>query len=110
MRGLMSEQPLLISRLIQHAARFHGDVEIVSRAVEGEIHRYTYAEAECRARQLAKALLRLGGQPGDRIGTLAWNTHPPFELYYANSGIGAAGHTINPRPFDEHVVHLFNTA
>src|SRR5260370_12223136 len=81
MRGLMSEQPLLISRLIEHAARFHGDVEIVSRTVEGEIHRYTYADAQCRARQLAKALLRLGVQPGDRVGTLAWNTHPHFQLY-----------------------------
>jgi acyl-CoA synthetase (AMP-forming)/AMP-acid ligase II len=110
MRGLMSEQPLLISRLIEHAARFHGDVEIVSRTVEGEIHRYTYAEAECRSRQLAKALLRLGVQPGDRIGTLAWNTHRHFELYYAISGIGAVCHTINPRLFDEQIVYIVNHA
>src|SRR6202047_968914 len=110
MRGLMSEQPLLISRLIEHAARFHGDVEIVSRTVEGEIHRYTYAEAECRSRQLAKALLRLGVQPGDRIGTLAWNTHRHFELYYAISGIGAVCHTINPRLFDEQIVYIINHA
>jgi fatty-acyl-CoA synthase len=110
MRGLMSEQPLLISRLIQHAARFHGDVEIVSRTVEGGIHRYTYAEAECRARQLAKALLRLGIEPGNRIGTLAWNTHRHFELYYAISGIGAVCHTINPRLFDEQIVYIVNHA
>src|ERR1700738_5050477 len=106
MRGLMSEQPLLISRLIEHAARFHGDVEIVSRTVEGEIHRYTYAEAECRSLQLAKALLRLGVQ----IGTLAWNTHRHFELYYAISGIGAVCHTINPRLFDDQIVYIINHA
>src|SRR5437773_8907185 len=110
MRGLMSEQPLLISRLIQHAATFHGDVEIVSRTVEGEIHRYTYADAERRARQLARALLRLGVEPGDRVGTLAWNTHRHFELYYAISGIGAVCHTINPRLFDEQIVYIVNHA
>src|SRR5437899_1993322 len=110
MRGLMSEQPLLISMLIQHAANFHGDVEIVSRTVEGEIHRYTYADAERRARQLARALLRLGIEPGDRVGTLAWNTHRHFELYYAISGIGAVCHTINPRLFDEQIVYIVNHA
>jgi fatty-acyl-CoA synthase len=110
MRGLMSEQPLLISRLIQHAARFHGDVEITSRTVEGEIHRCTYAEAEHRARQLARALLRLGIEPGDRVGTLAWNTYRHFELYYAISGIGAVCHTINPRLFDEQIVYIVNHA
>src|ERR1700716_1197196 len=110
MRGLMSDQPLLVSMLIRHAASFHGDVEIVSRTVEGGIHRYTYAEAERRARQLAKALRRLGIEPGDRVGTLAWNTHRHFELYYAISGIGAVCHTINPRLFDEQIVYIVNHA
>src|SRR5207248_196850 len=110
MRGLMSEQPLLISMLIQHAARFHGDVEIVSRTVEGDIHRYTYADSERRARKLAQALRRLGIEPGDRVGTLAWNTYRHFELYYAISGIGAVCHTINPRLFDEQIVYIVNHA
>ena len=110
MRGLMSEQPLLISMLIQHAARFHGEVEIVSCTVEGDIHRYTYADSERRARQLAQALLGLGVQPGDRVGTLAWNTYRHFELYYAISGIGAVCHTINPRLFDEQIVYIVNHA
>ncbi len=110
MRGLMSEQNLLVSRLIEHAARFHGDVEVVSRLVDGSTHRYTYAEAERRARRLAKALLRLGIKPGDRVGTLAWNTHRHFELYYAISGIGAVCHTINPRLFDEQLVYIVNHA
>src|SRR6267378_266066 len=110
MRGLMSEQPLLVSMLIRHAASFHGDVEIVSRTVEGATHRYSYAEAERRARQLAKVLRRLGIAPGDRVGTLAWNTHRHFELYYAISGIGAVCHTINPRLFDEQIVYIVNHA
>src|ERR1043166_3466512 len=110
MRGLMSERPLLVSSLIEHAARYHGDVEIVSRLVDGTIHRYGYAEAARRSKQLANALLRLGIQPGDRVGTLAWNTHRHFELYYGVSGIGAVCHTINPRLFDEQIVYIVNHA
>ena len=110
MLGLMSERPLLISSIITHAARYHGDVEIVSRTVEGPIHRYTYRDAECRAKQLANALLRLGVEPGDRVGTLAWNTYRHFELYYAISGIGAVCHTINPRLFDDQIVYIVNHA
>jgi fatty-acyl-CoA synthase len=110
MRGLMSERPLLISTLIQHAARYHGDVEIVSRLVDRSLHRYTYAEAERRSRRLARALLRLGIAPGDRVGTLAWNNFRHFELYYGVSGIGAVCHTINPRLFDEQLVYIVNHA
>jgi len=101
MRGVMSERPLLISAILAHAATYHCDTEIVSRTLEGPIHRYTYGEAERRTKQLAWALLRLGIEPGDRIGTLAWNTFRHFELYYGISGIGAVCHTINPRLFDD---------
>ena len=110
MLGLMSERPLMISSIIAHAAAYHGDVEIVSRSVEGPIHRYTYAAAERRSKQLARALLRLGVMPGDRVGTLAWNTYRHVELYYAISGIGAVCHTINPRLFDEQIVYIVNHA
>jgi fatty-acyl-CoA synthase len=110
MRGLMSERPLLVSAIIKHAAIYHRETEIVSRTVEGAIHRYTYGEAECRSKRLARALLRLGIGPGDRVGTLAWNTFRHFELYYAISGIGAVCHTINPRLFDEQIVYIINHA
>src|ERR1700685_3951402 len=110
MRGLMMEMPLLISGLIRHADREHGDTEIVSRTVEGAIHRYTYRDAHRRSRQLANALLGLGVQPGDRIATLAWNTYRHFELFYAISGIGAVCHTVNPRLFAEQLVYIFNDA
>ncbi|HZU91855.1 MAG TPA: long-chain-fatty-acid--CoA ligase [Stellaceae bacterium] len=110
MLGLMSERPLLISSILAHAAIWHSDTEIVSRTLEGPIHRYTYAEAERRAKRLARALLRLGIARGDRIGTLAWNTFRHFELFYGISGIGAVCHTINPRLFDEQIVYILNHA
>jgi acyl-CoA synthetase (AMP-forming)/AMP-acid ligase II len=110
MHGLMSERPLLVSAIIAHAAIYHHDTEIVSRTVEGAIHRYTYAEAERRSKRLARALVRLGIKPGDRVGTLGWNTFRHFELYYGISGIGAVCHTINPRLFDDQIVYIVNHA
>jgi 3-(methylthio)propionyl---CoA ligase len=73
MHGLMMNMPLMISSLIRHADRFHGDTEIVSRTVEGAIHRYTYRDAHARSRKLARALSRQGVVDGDRVATLAWN-------------------------------------
>jgi fatty-acyl-CoA synthase len=110
MQGLMCERPLLISEIIKHAAVYHRDTEIVSRTVEGPIHRYTYADAERRSKRLAGVLIRLGIKPGDRVGTLAWNTFRHFELYYGISGIGAVCHTINPRLFDDQIVYIVNHA
>ncbi|MBN9089706.1 MAG: fatty-acid--CoA ligase [Reyranella sp.] len=110
MLGLMQDRPLLIQQLIEHAALNHGDTEIVSRTVEGPIHRYTYKEARDRSRKVAEALLALGVKPGDRIGTLAWNGYRHFELYYGISGMGAVCHTINPRLFPEQIVYIVNHA
>jgi len=110
MQGLMMDMPLMISSLLRHADRYHGDTEIVSRTVEGPIHRYTYRDAHRRARQLALALQRLGVEPGDRVGTLAWSTNRHFELYYAVSGIGAVIHTINPRLFVEQIAYIVEHA
>ena len=110
MRGLMMDSPLLIQTLIEHAGRYHADTEIVSSTVEGTIHRYDYAEAESRAKRLAKALRRLGVGPGDRVATLAWNGHRHFELYFGVSGIGAICHTINPRLFHEQLDYIVNHA
>jgi len=117
LRGLMMDQPLLISSLLEHAALNHGDTEIVSRTVEGPdkdgagaVHRYTYADAQKRAKQLAQALARLGVGMGDRVGTLAWNGYRHFELYFGVSGMGAVIHTINPRLFPEQLVFIVNHA
>src|SRR5579871_3972188 len=110
MRGLMMDRPLLIQSLLSHAALYHADTEIVSRSVEGPLHRYGYVEAEARAKRLAKALRRLGIGPGDRVATLAWNGCRHLELYFAVSGIGAVCHTINPRLFEEQLVYIVNHA
>ncbi|TWT10038.1 3-(methylthio)propionyl-CoA ligase [Reyranella sp. CPCC 100927] len=110
MLGLMQDRPLLISQLIDFAADYHGDTEIVSRTVEGPIHRYTYKDAHKRAKQMAEALTGLGIKPGDRIGTLAWNGYRHFELYYGISGMGAVCHTINPRLFPEQIAYIVNHA
>jgi fatty-acyl-CoA synthase len=110
LRGLMMDEPLLVSSLIVHAERFHGDTEIVSRTVEGPIHRYAYRDAHRRSRQLAQALARLGVKQGDRVGTLAWNGYRHFELYYGVSGMGAVVHTINPRLFPEQLAYIVGHA
>ncbi len=110
MLGLMQDQPLLISRILTHAAKYHGDTELVSRTVDGPIHRYSYADAERGSKRLARALKRLGIAEGDRVGTLAWNTYRHFELYYAVSGMGAVCHTINPRLYDDQLVYIINHA
>jgi fatty-acyl-CoA synthase len=86
MLGAMSERPLLISAILTHSATYHGDTEIVSRTVEGAVHRYTYAEAERRSKRLARALLAFGIESGDRVGTLAWNTFRHFRAVLRDLG------------------------
>ena len=110
MHGLMMNMPLLISSLIRHASQYHGDTEIVSRLTEGGIHRYTYADAHKRSRQLANALIKLGIKPSERIGTLAWNGFRHLETYFAVSGMGTVLHTINPRLFPEQIAYIVNHA
>jgi len=110
MHGLMMNRPLMISALLEHAAHNHGDTEIVSRLPVGGTHRYTYAAAHRRARQLVRVLQSLGVKADDRIGTLAWNTHRHFEIYYAVSGMAAICHTINPRLFPEQITYIANHA
>ncbi|WP_374466607.1 3-(methylthio)propionyl-CoA ligase [Ferrovibrio sp.] len=110
MLGLIQDRPLLISSLIEFAALYHGNTEIVTRTVEGPIHRYTYRDLNHRSKQLANALTRLGVKMGDRIGTLAWNTYRHFELYYGVSGMGAVLHTVNPRLFPEQIDYIVNHA
>ncbi|OON69622.1 3-(methylthio)propionyl-CoA ligase [Hymenobacter sp. CRA2] len=110
MLGLMMQTPLRIAALLEHAAKWHADTEIVSRNTEGGLHRYTYHHAHLRAQQLANALAALGIGPGDRVATLAWNNHRHFELYYAVSGMGAVCHTINPRLFADQLLFIINDA
>jgi fatty-acyl-CoA synthase len=110
MLGLMQDWPLLCHTMIDHGARAHGEREIVTRTVEGPIHRETYAEAHLRARKIAQGLKRLGVKAGDRVGTMAWNTHRHLEAWYGILGLGAIYHTINPRLFPEQIAYIVNHA
>jgi len=106
--GQMAKVPMLLSSIIQAAARQYAEVEIVSRRVEGDTHRYTYKDCHVRCMKLANSLLERGIQSGDRIATLAWNGYRHIELYYAISGIGAVCHTINPRLYPEQITYIIN--
>ncbi len=110
MQGLMMDMPLLISGLIKYAADHHGEAEVVAREIEGDIHRYTYADAHPRMQKMALALKRLGMRQGDRVGTLAFNTHRHFEMFYAAPGMGYVLHTVNPRLFPDQLVYIINHA
>jgi 3-(methylthio)propionyl---CoA ligase len=110
MNGLMMQQPLLISTLLTHAERNHADQMIVSRRVEGDIHRMNYAELAARSRRVANVLAKLGVKAGERVGTMAWNSHRHMELYYGASGSGAVLHTFNPRLHPDQVVYISDHA
>ncbi|MBK6867630.1 MAG: long-chain-fatty-acid--CoA ligase [Burkholderiales bacterium] len=108
--GLMMEQPLLLSEVIEHAATQYGDVEIVSRETHGPLFRYTYADCAKRARKLAHALDQLGLSAGSAVGSIAWNNHRHLEVYYAVSGSGLVMHTCNPRLHPQQLVYVINHA
>lgn len=104
------DRPLLVSDIIQFAARFHPDVEVVSRTVEGPIHRTTYGEVAQRSRRIARALSELGVAQSSRVATIAWNTHRHLELYFGVSGMGSVLHTINPRLSAEQMDYVVDHA
>ena len=110
MRGLMQDWPLLCHKLIDHAATFHGGRQIVTRSVEGPIHRTNYRDLRQRSLMCAKRLEAIGLKKGDRAATLAWNTWRHMEVWYGLLGIGAIYHTVNPRLFPEQITWIINHA
>ncbi|WP_370195169.1 fatty-acid--CoA ligase [Aurantimonas coralicida] len=110
MQGLMQQWPLLCSKVIDHAATYHPLREVVSRSVEGPMHRTNYREVRARAMKLAQRLDREGIKLGDRVATLAWNTWRHLECWYGIVGIGAIYHTLNPRLFPEQIAWIMNDA
>ncbi|MDT7953125.1 MAG: AMP-binding protein, partial [Acetobacteraceae bacterium] len=110
MLGLMQTQPLLVSSIITHAARHHQRAEVVSRMLDGSLHRTTYPEIERRARRLARALDGLGVARHDRVATLAWNGYRHLELYYGVSGMGSIVHTVNPRLAPDDIAWIIRDA
>ena len=110
MQGLMQAWPLTVDRLIDHAARWHGDREVVTRSVEGPIVRTTYREIRAQAKRISSVLGAWDIKPGDRVATLAWNTARHMEVWYGVMGIGAVCHTLNPRLFPEQLIYIINHA
>jgi 3-(methylthio)propionyl---CoA ligase len=110
MQGLMQHHPLMISAVIEFAATYHADTEIVSRRVEGDIHRSNYATVNRRAKQIANALNAMNIAQSARVGTLAWNGYRHFELYYGVSGSGRVLHTVNPRLHPDQLAWIINHA
>ncbi len=110
MLGQMQDHPLLISNLIDHAARHHPEAEIVSRRVEGDLHRTNYGEVASRSKQVAGALDRMGLAHSDRVATLAWNGYRHLELYFGITGSGRVVHTINPRLLPDQIAWIANHA
>jgi fatty-acyl-CoA synthase len=110
MQGLMQDWPLVTPTILDHALVHHAEREIVTRTIEGPIHRYSYADLHGRSLKVAKALQGLGIRLGDRVGTMAWNTHRHLESWYGIMGLGAVYHTINPRLFPEQISYIINHA
>ena len=110
MQALMMDRALSLPSILEYAAQYHPQRQVVDRTVEGPIHRYGYADALIRTKRMANALIAMGVKPGDRVATLAWSTHRHFELYFAVTGIGAVLHTINPRLSDDQIVWVANHA
>ncbi len=110
MQGLMMDRPLLTTEILKHAVRNFRTTEIVTRTVEGPIHRYTVADSYKRIAQLANALKAAGVKQGDRVGVIGWNTYRQFEMYYAVGGLGAVLHTVNPRLGPDNAAFVINHA
>ena len=110
MLGLMQDWPLLLHRVIDHAANFHGERKIITRSIEGPIRTTNYRELRARALKVSQRLRKDGIKLGDRVATLAWNTWRHLETWYGITGIGAIYHTVNPRLFPEQICWIVNHA
>src|SRR5947209_18313652 len=110
MLGLMQDWPLLCHRIIEHAAKYHGSQEVVTRSVEGPIVRTNYAEIYKRALKVSQMLQRDGIKFGDRVATIAWNTWRHLECWYGIMGIGSICHTVNPRLLPAQIASIINHA
>src|ERR1700730_7714739 len=110
MFGLMQDWPLLCNRILDHAATYHAERQVISRSIEGPFHTTNYADLRKRALRVSQRLDRDGIKLGDRVATLAWNTWRHLESWYGIVGIGAIYHTVNPRLFPEQIVWIVNHA
>src|SRR5579863_4057906 len=110
MLGQMQDWPLTVDKILDHAAAWHGEREIVTRSLEGPIVRTNWREIQDRAKRFSSALAALGVMPGDRVATMAWNTARHIEAWYAVMGMGAVCHTLNPRLFPDQLCYIVGHA
>ncbi len=110
MHGLMMDYPLTIDRILEHANRMFPRKQVSTKQPDGSMHRYTYAEMYGRVKKLANVLVSLGIEPGDRVGTFAWNNYQHLELYYAVPCSGAVCHTLNIRLSPAQLAYIINHA
>ena len=110
MNGLMMEYPLTLDRIIEHAGRMFPHKHIRTKRPDGGMHEYTYADLHRRSRRLSAGLVALGVEPGDRVGTFAWNHYQHLEMYFGIPGAGAVCHTLNVRLFPKQLAYIVNHA
>ena len=110
MENLMMNYQLTLDKILEHANRMYGHKRVITKRPDGSFHTYTYADMYKRVKRLSKALVKLGVQPGERIGTFAWNNYQHLELYYAIPGAGAVCHTLNIRLFPDQLSYIVNHA
>lgn len=110
MLGQMMQRPLLISHLIEHTAKYHGDTPIISRETDGSTTLSDWKTIHSNSKRLANALAKLGMEQGDRLATIAWNNRRHLEMRYGVSGAGMVCHTINPRLFPQQIIYVVNDA
>ena len=110
MHNLMQHWPLRVGRIIDHAARFHPNRQIITRTVEGPIEETSWSVIHDRALHVSQALNRMGIGRGDVVGVMAWNTARHLEIWYGVPGAGAVLHTLNPRLFADQLVYVINHA
>ncbi|MBB3925955.1 acyl-CoA synthetase (AMP-forming)/AMP-acid ligase II [Sphingobium jiangsuense] len=110
LRGLMQPWSMTVNRFIEHAARWHGDREVVSFRDDGVVERTDYAGIRRDAARLSNALLAHGVAPGDRVATLAMNSGAHLAAWYGIAGIGAVCHTLNPRFSEDQLAWIIDHA
>ncbi len=109
MHGLMMDYPLTLTHILERSARLYPNKEIASRMPDG-MHRYKYADFHARVHRLAAVLENLGVKPGDRVGSLCWNSYRHLELYFAVPCFGAVLHTLNLRLALDQLAYIINHA
>ncbi|MGR4892348.1 AMP-binding protein [Sphingopyxis sp. LARHCG72] len=95
--GSIQDYPLTLNKFLDHAARWHGDAEVVTAQEDGGLARIDYAGLRDRSLAISSLLAGFGIGQGDRVATLAWNSQAHVETWYAVMGMGAVCHTLNPR-------------